>query len=253
MPSLSLDILPPPSSKDTASKSVKVWPRSTVYDLKQEVAKVLKIQRSQDLDELVLYFQNKEGHYSHRLQHLAEADDDTLKDKGVADLATIACQLAAYDTHKSKLDSIYDMWTADQKLVPDNIRFAKGGEPVSLGVEKKAEGDTTSIPHVRITNYSWVDDSRREVKVYVVADLEPAAVAAAGLKSTGEMEAVFKEQSFRVTIFGRDENFVLEVNELAFPIDPDACSAKLVFGKKITITLAKAEEDTIWHTLVFRR
>jgi len=46
---------------------------------------------------------------------------------------------------------------------------------------------------------------------------------------------------------------VLAFDELEFPIVPAECKVRISAGKRITITLVKAQEDVYWHTLFKRK
>jgi hypothetical protein len=262
MPKFDLTVVPPDGHKaknvkvafDTEGE-IKQTPEKSpnkaesvhmsVLNLKAKVAKALGVK----VDDLVLYFQNPSGPLSYRLQHLAE--DLSLKALGVDTKATIKCQLKSYDNKDSKgVASPYYMWNDFSQNVPSEIRVQGAGEPKQLSKDKAEDAKATS-PKSFITKYSWVDDSRREVKIYVDKAGEPAVVEAAG--SGGTLEAKFEEQSFCITVPGETMTYVFKIAELEYPIIPEECKVKVSRGKKISITLAKASEDTIWHTLLYRR
>merc|ERR1719401_874507 len=120
---------------------------------------------------MTLFFQNTEGPNSQRLQLLDLGF--SLMHQGVRSGATIVCQLAAWDPPTSKLgDSAYYAWSANQKAVPDEIRIQRCGPPVQLAqpVEAESGGEAAGRgPKRSMQNYSWVDESRRAVKVYISA------------------------------------------------------------------------------------
>merc|ERR1712083_460659 len=71
-------------------------------------------------------------------------------------------------------------------------------EPQLLSKEKASE--TSGLPQRTITKYSWVDESRREVKVYVDAAGEPDVMDAAYKDRSVDIK--FKDQSFCLTVTG---------------------------------------------------
>merc|ERR1712039_33158 len=93
------------------------------------------------------------------------------------------------------------------------------------------------VPQRSITNYMWVDDSRREVKIYVEASEEPMAVAAAGNPRDALIQTEFKEQGFKVAVLGERATHVLAIDALEHAIVPAECKARVSTGKRITITL----------------
>jgi len=243
MPRLELRVVPPEGSK-VAKTTVSVGSRMEAFALKKKVAEIVKM----PVADLVLYFQNPEGQHSYRLSILN--DEVNLGSQGVANKAAIVCQCASWDKLESKRgDSTYYLWSQNTKEVPENMRVQTCGEPKML---EGASGppETPSVPHKPIFNYSWVDDSRREVKVYVTIDGEPVAVAAAGSQSDSLVESEFKDNSFRLSILGETATHVLAIEELEHPIAPQDCKVKISPGKRITVTLKKAKEDTIWYTLI---
>lgn len=248
MPKFDLTVVPPDAQK---AKSIQItWEGSykDVLSLKRKIAEGV----GSKADELALYFQNPSGPYSYRLQHLAE--DSSLKELGLDTKATIVCQKTSSLKVISQkgVESPYYMWNDFSSKVPDDIRVQTAGEPKQLNKDKVAAPEATSVPKRFITNYSWVDDSRREVKIYVNADGEPDLVKAAGDDGT-KLEAKFAEQSFNITVPGEGVTHVFAIAELEHPIVPEGCKVKVSPGKRISITLAKAKEDTIWHTLLYRR
>jgi len=112
------------------------------------------------------------------------------------------------------------------------------------------DADTRGAPPRSILSYSWADDSRRFVKVYVSAEQEPAAVRAAGAESDGRVRAKFREQSFQVTVDGEAESYQLAIAALEHKIVPEECKVKVVEGRRIAIVLRKAKDDSLWNTLV---
>jgi hypothetical protein len=253
MPQFDLTVVPPNDPKKsvqfTWTPSASTVKSNWLLDLKRQVAQKV----GTESDDLVLYFQNPSGPYSYRLQHIAE--DSSINDLGLADKATIVCQSATIEKKQSKgVASPYYMFTDIPSNFPQELvskptpKADEKIEPQLLSKEKASE--TSGLPQRTITNYSWVDESRREVKVYVDAAGEPDVMDAS---YKDMVEVKFKDQGFCLTVTGDKMTYVLAVTELEHPIIPDECTMKVKLGKRITITLAKATEDTIWHTLLYRR
>ena len=90
------------------------------------------------------------------------------------------------------------------------LRIAAGGDPVRLA---EVSGSDTSVP---IAYWSWSDDGKT-VKIYIEADQEPRAVAAAERASP---ETDFTQDSFRLTVNDDGRSFVLFVQHLHHDIHP---------------------------------
>lgn len=230
-----------------ATKNVTIGKRSQVKDLRKAIAEAVgKVA----YDELVLYFQNTSGPYSNRLRVLS--DDANLKDNGVASGATIVCQTAVMEKTKSKGgDSLYYMWSANMPAVAEEQRIQPAGTPKKLGQEDQQA--PAAKPFRKIANYSWVDESRKQVKIYITSDEDPLAVAAAGSQEDNLVQPEFGQQSLKITVQGSSTTHVLEIEELEHGIVPDECKVKVSAGKKISITLKKAKDDQFWHSLVLRK
>lgn len=230
------------------AKMITVEPCCRLQDLKRHISKEL----SAPVIDMTLFFQNQEGPHSQRLTILD--DDYSLKHQGVTTGATVVCQLAAWNRPTSKLgESAYYMWAANQKVVPDDIRVQKCGAPVQLQIAESVLVEAAPLPLRSIQRYSWVDDSRRTVKVYISAEGEPAAIAAAGREGDSRLQVDYGEQSLRIKILGDTAAYELVIDELEHRIVPDECKAKLAAGKRISVTLKKAKEDSLWNTLIRRK
>uniref|UniRef100_A0A7S1MBQ9 CS domain-containing protein n=1 Tax=Alexandrium catenella TaxID=2925 RepID=A0A7S1MBQ9_ALECA len=245
-------IVVPPSAVGqdgaVATKNVTIGKRSQVADLRKAIAEAVGKLAYTDL---VLYFQNESGPYSNRLRVLS--DDFTLKENGVAAGATIVCQTAVMEKMKSKgAESLYYMWSQTQPAIAEDQRVQPDGDPKKLGQDKQ-EAVEGVVPLRKIANYSWVDDSRKLVKIYITSDEDPLALAAAGSEKDSHVEAEFKQQSLKITVKGKSATHVLEVEELEHGIVPDECKVKVSAGKKISVTLRKAKDDQFWHTLLLRK
>merc|ERR1719359_1442333 len=120
-------------------------------------------------------------------------------------------------------------------------------------MQKEAATAASSPPFRTMKYYSWVDESRQKVKVYISAEDEPAPVAAAGTESDDSLKVEFGERSLKVTVFGEMATHVLSFDELEHPIVPAECKVRITAGKRIAITLQKAQEDLYCHTLFKRK
>jgi len=250
MVQLDLHVVPPPGeSKGGAPKKITARSSLGVHALKLKIVqdKLVDV----PLKDLVVFFQNKEGPFSQRLTHLQE--DSTLKNEAVMDGAMLVCQRAVYDKKVSKgIDSSYYTWVENIPEVPQDLRIQTGGAPKLLSQEK-SEPAGPSPPFRTIAKYTWSDESRQKVKIYISADDEPAPVAAAGTEADDSLKAEFGEQSLRVTVLGEMATHELKFDELEYPIIPAECKVRIVPGKRIVITLMKAQEDLYWHTLFKRK
>lgn len=221
---------------------------SEVYTLRSHIAGLLRKPGT----DLVLFFQNKDG--AHSLKPELLSAEQSLKYQGVHSGATIICQVANWDKPASKgAESAYYTWAANQKEVPADIRVQTGGEPMRLGMEAAEAPPASTLPRKDITNYSWVDESRRFVKIYITAEGEPAVVKAAGTAEQPLVQAEFKEQRLMVTIPGETATHVLAIDDLEHKIVPAECKVKVSAGKRLSVALKKAEEDSLWNTLVCRK
>mmetsp|Transcript_121766 Transcript_121766/g.271912 ORF Transcript_121766/g.271912 Transcript_121766/m.271912 type:complete len:251 (-) Transcript_121766:115-867(-) len=249
MVQLDLHVVPPPGeAKGGAPKKITVRSSLGVHALKVKIVqdKIVDV----PLKDLVVFFQNKDGPFSQRLTHLLE--ESNLKNEAVSDGAMIVCQRATYDKKVSKgTDSGYYTWAENIPDVPQDLRIQLGGAPKLLS-QDKADTAASSPPFRTIAKYTWVDESRQKVKVYISAEDEPAPVAAAGSEADDSLKVEFGERSLKVTVFGEMATHVLSFDELEHPIVPAECKARITEGKRITITLKKAQEDVYWHTL-FKR
>uniref|UniRef100_A0A6T1NVB8 CS domain-containing protein n=1 Tax=Alexandrium monilatum TaxID=311494 RepID=A0A6T1NVB8_9DINO len=248
---LDLAVVPPSAIGQegaVATKNVSISKYSQVEALKKGV---MDLYGKMDQFDLVLYFQNPSGPFSNRLRVLREGN---LKENGVATGATIVCQTAQWEECKSKgAESLYYMWAADLPRVPEERRVQPGqGEPVKLGQETVIPAPEV-LPLRKMLDYSWVDESRKLVKIYITSNEDPLAVAAAASEQDKLVQSEFGQQSLKITVQGKSVKHVLEIEELEHGIVPEECKVKVVAGKKISITLRKAKDDQLWHTLVMRK
>mmetsp|Transcript_25594 Transcript_25594/g.72068 ORF Transcript_25594/g.72068 Transcript_25594/m.72068 type:complete len:269 (+) Transcript_25594:64-870(+) len=247
---LKLLVVPPLDGKSftelkAAAKVLNVQPACDTRRLKELVLDAFRGQiKTLTPCDMTLYFQNREGSHSQRLELLEE--EDALRLQGVSQGALVVCQLATWDRPVSKLgESAYYMWAENQQAFPDEIRVQGGGAPARIGETAVAE----HRPLRTLKNYSWNDESRCTVKLYISAEGEPEALAAARGSKDGRVQADFKEQSLEVRILGENVTYILAINELEHRVVPEECKVKVVAGKRIAITLRKEKEDSLWNTL----
>eukprot|EP00913_Durusdinium_trenchii_P028135 g26379.t1 len=115
----------------------------------------------------------------------SHVDEDELPQTAVENSIAAKGDTSYYFAHSRKMD------------VPEEHRIVSGGSPQKLGevealsepVPKKtlASDDQPSRPERAILNYAWGDE-QAAVKVYISADAEPEALAAAGDGNAGEVE-----------------------------------------------------------------
>lgn len=122
------------------------------------------------------------------------------------------------------------------------LRIAAGGDPVRLA---EVSGSDTSVP---IAYWSWSDDGKT-VKIYIEADQEPRAVAAAERESP---ETDFTQDSFRLTVNDDGRSFVLFVQHLHHDIHPRQSKVRVSAGKRITVVLQKLDPAYQWFRLTGR-
>jgi len=244
---LKILVVPAQGSQDEVdARYLSAGPFCDVLGLKKHIAQAFGIQ----VKDMCLFFRNPSGLHSQRLELLD--DEFSLKYQGVATGATIICQVAAWDRPISKLgDSAYYMWSTNSPAVPDSIRVQHGGAPVKLDVPSQdLSSGVDDLTRTMIKNYRWSDVSRREVKIYISAEQEAAAVAAAGSESDDRVRARFGEQRLQVDVRSATNLFTLEIACLEHKIVPAECKVKVVANKRIVVTLLKAKEDSLWNTLV---
>jgi len=230
------------------TKQVSVGLGTEVLALRKRIVEVFG---EGSVDDLVLYFQNKSGPFSQSLKVLN--NENNLHDNGVASGATIVCQTAHWEKLKSKGgDSVYYMWSANGPVIAEEHRVQTGGVPKKLAEEKQADSEGM-LPIRKMVNYSWVDESRKLVKIYIYADGEPVAVAAAGNGEESQLRTEFGAQSLKISVLGASATYVLNIDELEHAVVPAECKVKVTPSKKIVLTLRKAKDDQLWHTLIKRK
>eukprot|EP00747_Dinoflagellata_sp_TGD_P187090 gnl/TRDRNA2_/TRDRNA2_44572_c0_seq1.p1 gnl/TRDRNA2_/TRDRNA2_44572_c0~~gnl/TRDRNA2_/TRDRNA2_44572_c0_seq1.p1 ORF type:complete len:278 (-),score=48.51 gnl/TRDRNA2_/TRDRNA2_44572_c0_seq1:90-923(-) len=243
---------------DSNSCCVSVASGISLAALRIRIADIVQVPEQQQ----VLYFQNAEG--THSVKPTLLSDDWSLGEQGVRDRAVVFCHKPTFDKQESKqCDSLYYMWTANERRVPDELRYANReahGVPERLhedaahsGAVESISGSTcaTAKPTRPISNYSFVDEGKH-VKVYVASESEGEAVAAAS-NDTSSVESEFLQDSFHVAVLGPQARHLLAVEQLTRSIIPTESKVRVSAGKRITITLAKEKKDVTWHSLVRKK
>ena len=97
-------------------------------------------------------------------------------------------------------------------------------------------------------NYAWGDE-QAAVKVYISADAEPEALAAAGDGNAGEVEVSFQPKALKLRVHAEKLDWVLELDPLYYEILPEECKFRVSASKRITLTIKKKEAYT-WLKLL---
>lgn len=207
--------------------------------------KLQYIAKAQAADQ-VLHFQNgSEGSDAVEL-----VDESTLEVQGVRSGALITIDRLKASPDSATQDSIskrgklsyYHTYREDPRFTTE-MSVQSGGTPVRLDTEARIDDA------VRIDKYTWADDGKN-VKIFVDADAEPRAVQAAGDGKKGRVDAVFQEQGFAMIVKDEGRRFALEVPKLYNTISPKDCKVRVSEGKRITVSLRKADTEHLWFTLL---
>lgn len=148
--------------------------------------------------------------------------------------------------------------------LPEEHRIVSGGEPEKLGEkffvpleEKKSlkqqmdeqEGrKDTNRAEKPIRNYSWGDE-KAYIKIYVSADNEPDAIAAAGDGKDGKVDVKWGPKYLKLRVPTEKHDLVLELDRIYYEILPEECKFRVSANKRITLTLKKKENYT-WLKLL---
>jgi len=197
-------------------------------------------------EDQVLHFQNS----SEGASAVELLDESTLEVQGVQSgaLITIDRTKAAPDSasqesiSKHGKLSYYHTYREDPRFTTE-MTVQGGGPPVKLQTDAKI------VDAIRIDKYTWADDAKN-VKIFIEADAEPRAVKAAGDGTGGKVDTVFQELSFVLLINAEGRKFKLEVPKLYNAINPKECKFRVSEGKRITVTLRKADTMNSWFTLL---
>lgn len=233
---------------------VQVVRSTTGSELKSQLREVAGM----DPECMRLFFQNG----SRNSAKLVLEDSKSLSDQGVEDEAAItvraAEQYAAAPEDSFLRQSIAKSGTtsyyyahANEKALPAEHRYVYGGEPAKLeelNAEDLAAAQREAGLAQAITSYSWADEGDF-VCVYVGAEGEPAAIAAAGDGKGGEVSCEFGAKSVELKVHGSPKSFALALRSLENEIVPEECTHRVSAGKRITLKLKKRRKIT-WTRLV---
>ena len=141
------------------------------------------------------------------------------------------------ESQQTKGQQSYYYW---HSAVPQGELAAPKPTPHQLSAEIQVKEQ----PPAAIESYAFLDDGEC-VKVYI-----PLEGPLAGLTAEG-VTAEYQERSMRLVVrpAGSDRDHVLSVSELANPVRPDHCRAKITKSRKLVITLDKANSHHRWSGL----
>mmetsp|Transcript_49131 Transcript_49131/g.117015 ORF Transcript_49131/g.117015 Transcript_49131/m.117015 type:complete len:258 (+) Transcript_49131:68-841(+) len=248
---LNLRVLPPnPKIGNGEAIDIEVSSGSTGKALRQLIAQSFKI----DEEAYVLSFQNG----SRNAAKLSIDLDGTLESSGVLDQATITVKSVELDVSKENSQlrtsiskngtSSYYYAHANEKELPQELRYVYGGEPMKLSAEEAPETTAPQIVSIGITKYSWADEGDF-VCIYISAESEPAAIAAARDGKNQELQVDFSSKS--VTAMVREDDhkrYVFTINDLDGEISGEESKWRVSAGKRITLKMKKKNSRT-WTRL----
>jgi len=181
----------------------------------------------------------------------------TLAEEGVEDGATVTLRIneKAVTPESSVLrqsiakngGSSYYYAHAHEKALPLEHRYVYGGAPAKLD-EKPAEEACLELASTTITRYSWADEGAF-VCIYISAETEAEAVAAAGDGKKDQASADFDIRSFDFRITAAPREFALRLKSLENEIVPEDSKFRVSAGKRVTIKLKKRRPIT-WSRLI---
>lgn len=251
---LTLQLVAP---KGGPSGNLEVDSELTGTDLRTHVHTALGIQP----DAQLLYFQNPIRNSA----KVSVDDDRSLRSQGIEDGATLLVRLSTVEVAPS--DSVlrqsiakngnqsYYYAHASEKQLPHEHRYVYGGAPVKLSdaeiaavAPPEAASEDAAPPVTAIKNYSWADGVDF-VSIYISADGEPDAVAAAGDGKGGEVETQFDARLAELKVKGPNRTFALVLRDLEGEVEPQECKHRVSEGKRLTIKLRKKRKGT-WTRLV---
>jgi len=222
-----------------------VDPESTGETLRQRVQEALGHEPSQQLQ---LFFQN--GSRNAVKVPLDEAQ--TLAAQGVENDASITVKdvdqvVAAEDSALRKSiakngGQSYYYAHANENQLPPEVRYVSGGEPIKLTSEQTSQNAAAAEAPAKadakvLAKYSWADEGDF-VCVYISAENEPEAIAAAGDGKGGEVQVTFDARSVELRITGA-KVFALTLKDLEKDILPDDSKHRVSAGKRITLKMRK--------------
>lgn len=247
---LSLNIVPPKGGQHT---TVSVSGAVTGQELKLLLQDKLGI----EADSQTLFCQNG----SRNSAKVPVNDGGRLAEQGVEDDATITVRLneevvpkeasALRQNIAKNGGQSYYYAHANEKALPPEHRYAYGGAPAKL--EELAPGETATVqepaPSHVISKYAWADEGDF-VCIYISAEGEPEAVAAAGDGKNGQVQVDFDSKSVELRVQGGSpKQFALVLRNLEYELSPEDCKHRVSAGKRVTLKLKKRRQVT-WTRLV---
>mmetsp|Transcript_34706 Transcript_34706/g.63405 ORF Transcript_34706/g.63405 Transcript_34706/m.63405 type:complete len:251 (-) Transcript_34706:77-829(-) len=180
----------------------------------------------------------------------------SLEASGVQDQATVTMRPTDLEVEKQKSvlrtsiskngTSSYYYAHANEKELPQELRYVYGGEPTKLSVEEAPEERVAPVT-LSIGQYSWADEGDF-VCIYISVDGEQAVVAAAKDGKNDEVKVDFSNKSFILEVQDGNKRYVLALRELESEISPDESKFRVSAGKRITIKMKK-KSDKKWTRL----
>eukprot|EP00397_Hematodinium_sp_SG-2012_P035786 GEMP01038551.1.p1 GENE.GEMP01038551.1~~GEMP01038551.1.p1 ORF type:complete len:233 (+),score=49.54 GEMP01038551.1:347-1045(+) len=168
-------------------------------------------------------------------------DNVTLANQGFTENTKVRLLSALRSNICEKGDmSYYYAHKKDLGLAPEQ-RYVYGGEPEKIG-----QTDAVQLaPVVAIIKYAWSDEGEN-IKIYITAEDEGLAIAAAQDKEAIKFECEENRVSMQIT--SEKARYVFRLGNLERPIVP-AESKYRVSGKKVSITLKKVS-NIRWSSLI---
>merc|ERR1719174_1878916 len=103
-------------------------------------------------------------------------------------------------------------------------------------------------PRKAIKNYAWGDE-KEAIKIYVSRESEPDVIQAVGNGKDGQLKVKWLPKALRLTVHGKQLDYVLLLDRIYYEIIPEECSFKVSPNKRISLTLKKKEAFT-WLKLL---
>eukprot|EP00928_Gymnodinium_smaydae_P016678 TRINITY_DN16298_c0_g1_i1.p2 TRINITY_DN16298_c0_g1~~TRINITY_DN16298_c0_g1_i1.p2 ORF type:complete len:239 (+),score=63.14 TRINITY_DN16298_c0_g1_i1:65-781(+) len=212
-------------------QDVEVDAEATGQDLKEQVRLALDLQAP--ISSLAVSFQNG----SRNAAKVLIADERSLAEQGLEDGVRLTVKDSSLEV--APADSVlrqsiarnggqsYYYAHANEKDLPPEHRYVYGGEPAKLAQA--------------IVQFAWADEGDF-VCVYVSAEGESEALAAARDGKSGEVEVRFEPRFAELRVKGSSKVYALALRDLEGDIVPEQCKHRVSAGKRITLKLRKAKE-----------
>lgn len=133
--------------------------------------------------------------------------------------------------------------------VPDGAIVVEGPGIITGGAPVRLDNPVSSVPtgsvlRRRIEKYSWSDDGDK-VRIYV----DDVNILPLIVDSEDSVSCEFKAQSFCLEVRQSSSVvFAFDISSLNDIVVPSECAFKVSIGKRVTVTLKKAN-DSKWHSL----